>query len=519
MKHSFLHHPLCPTLQTLAVEAALLLLFACRPDVRVPEAFTPIEEKARLFPDYTDIVIPPNIAPMNFLIRDKEAHEFVVAFKGKDDSLLAAAGPDGKTELDSTAWRRLLMQHTGQTLDVDVYALRANGWVKYRSHTLTVAAEPIDGYLSYRLIEPGYELYRQLGLYQRNLSNFDVATIYENNRVYDTDHNHCINCHNYQNYNARQMLFHVRGNHGGTLLARDGRVEKVLIKHDSILTAGVYPSWHPTLSLVAFSTNQTGQAFHLKHAEKIEVLDEASDLFLYDAEQNTAQTIIRSRDALETFPCWNPTGDTLYYCSASMPTLLSVPDSMQTRYLLQHYDSLQYNILCLPFDAERRTFGPPVPVVDCAGEGHSASVPRISPDGRYLLYTQGDYGQFHIWHKSADLWVKDLHTDAAPYPLTATNSADADSYHTWSSNGRWIVFSSRRDDGNFTRAYIAYFDKNGQGHKAFMLPQADPEQNILLLKSYNVPELTQNAVDPLEDDLARTIYGTEGQPIRFVEQK
>ena len=159
----------------------------------------------------------------------------------------------------------------------------------------------------------------------------------------------------------------------------------------------------------------------------------------------------------------------------------------------------------MTFDEQTRTFGEPVLEYDCAALGKSASVPRVSPDGRYLLFTLGDFGQFHIWHKSSDLYVKDLQTGEV-YPLTNANSNDVDSYHTWSSNGRWIVFSSRRDDGSYTRPYIAYFDKDGHDHKAFLLPQEDPEQNLLLLKSYNVPELTCSAVPVTPEQLKEVIY-------------
>ena len=135
----------------------------------------------------------------------------------------------------------------------------------------------------------------------------------------------------------------------------------------------------------------------------------------------------------------------------------------------------------------------------------SCAVPRVSPDGRYVLFTLADFGQFHIWHSSSDLYVKDLATGEVR-PLEAANSKGVDSYHTWSSNGRWIVFSSRRDDGSYTRPYIAYFDTKGQAHKAFILPQADPEQNLLLTKSYNVPELTRDAVSISSEELKECIY-------------
>ena len=70
-------------------------------------------------------------------------------------------------------------------------------------------------------------------------------------------------------------------------------------------------------------------------------------------------------------------------------------------------------------------------------------------------------------------------------------------------------------DGNYTRAFIAYFDRNGKAHKAFCIPQRDPEHNILLLKSYNVPELTKNAVKVTPETLRKCIYETDGDTARF----
>jgi hypothetical protein len=54
--------------------------------------------------------------------------------------------------------------------------------------------------------------------------------------------------------------------------------------------------------------------------------------------------------------------------------------------------------------------------------------------------------------------------------------------------------ASRRDDGNYTRPYISYFDANGKCHKAFEIPQQDPERNTLLLRSYNRPEFMKQRV-------------------------
>lgn len=508
----------------IATLAIAVLFGACQKEARLPEDFTELKEKPNLFPDYKDITIPANIAPLNFMVTDSSATEYVAHFHSQKPSadnsaneILVWGDEDGKIMIDSTQWRLLLNDSKGQHITASLYAHRPTGWVKFKNYSLMVANEPIDPYLSYRLIEPGYELYRQLGLYQRNLTNWDVHTIYENNRTYEEGNNHCINCHNYKNYSTENMLFHVRANHGGTIMIQQGEVQKVQIKDSTIITAGVYPSWHPTEDLVAFSTNKTGQTFHLYHPEKIEVIDEASDLLLYDPKKNEVSHILRSRNELETFPCWSPDGKTLFYCNTDLSKVIDMsvtPDSIIAREIALHYNQVKYNLMKIDFDPKTRTFGQPQMVVDAPAKGRSISVPRVSPDGRYVLYTEGDYGQFHIWHKSSDLWVKDLQADTC-YALKQANSRDVDSYHSWSSNGRWIVFSSRRDDGNYTRPYVTYFDKNGLSRKAFMIPHEDPEETLLLMRSYNVPELTKDAVTVTADELRRCIYGGNGENAKY----
>lgn len=502
MKHIFL-----------SLACTLFLLASCRPEATVPADCSPVEKQAAIYPDYRGIVIPPNIAPLNFQIKE-QGSEFIGSLRGaKGQEIVVAADSDGKFRIDSVAWRTLLEANKDKDLTVTLYAHDGNQWKKFPAYSIHVAAEPIDRYLSYRLIEPGYELYRQLGIYQRDLSNFNVQTIYENNRTFELENNHCINCHNYQAGNAEHMLFHVRSKHGGTVVANGESVEKLNMKADSILSGAVYPAWHPTRNWIVFSSNQTGQAFHMRDKQKVEVLDYGSDLIFYDADNHTISNILRTGDDMETFPCWSPDGRKLYYCVAHMPELAGKDEDKRIDLVIRDYKKLHYNLMSMDFDPQTRRFGAPRLEIDADSLRASITLPRVSPDGRYLLFTLGDFGQFHIWHKSADLWVKDLRTGAIR-PLKAANSPDVESYHSWSTNGRWIVFSSRRDDGSYTRPYIAYFDSKGGDHKAFLLPQEDPEQNLLLLKSYNIPELTRNAVRHSAEKFREVIYG-EPQSVKY----
>lgn len=486
----------------------LVLFTACAQKVSVPDQSQAATDTLHIYPDYVDVTIPANIAPLNFMVNNG-GERFACKMEAADGKYITAGAlEDGKLCFDTTEWRNIVSLNRGKTLKTTVYAEQGGTWVHYPPFNTYVAEEDIDRYLSYRLIEPSYEIYRQLGLYQRDLQNFDEYVIYENNRNYDDDNNHCVNCHNYQNYDTDRMLFHVRAQHGGTVFYDHGKLKKMNMRVDSVLSNCVYPSWHPTRNWVVFSSNLTGQAFHIINKNKIEVLDYGSDLVFYDADKGTLTNILKTDTDMETFPCWAPDGKKIYYCVAAFKPFVGTPDSLRSDSVLMNYDKVHYNIMSMTFDEATRTFGEPQMEVNCEAMGMSATVPRVSPDGNYLLFTLGSFGQFHIWHHDSDLWVKDLRSGDI-YPLEEANSESVESYHTWSSNGRWIVCSSRREDNNFTRPAIAYFDKEGKARKAFILPQEDPEYHLLFFKSYNVPELTRSRVKPTPEELKNVIYDDE----------
>jgi Tol biopolymer transport system component len=183
-------------------------------------------------------------------------------------------------------------------------------------------------------------------------------------------------------------------------------------------------------------------------------------------------------------------------------------------------------------------------VFDAEALDKSATLPRISPDGRFLMFTLGDYGVFHIWHGMADLWMADLEanltsSESAPQsspegdtivpdsteapsgtvrgasPLTALNSPSVESYHSWSSNGRWVIFSSRRNDGNYTRPFIAHIDKDGRATKPFELPCSDPDYHRQFMKCYNVLEFMKGPVTMKPREFADVLKG-DAVPVKYV---
>ena len=461
----------------LCLVTVLLTLAACSPRERNATAAGSLPD---IWPDYVGVTVPATIAPLDFTLPGAEALDVLVA--APDGKTLRSSGKTA-TRFSGKGWKALLQCSAGDSLTVTVSGRFNGAWRRFEPFRIHVSSDAIDYGLTYRLIEPGYQIYSHMGIYERELASFRQRPLLEN-----TQFAGCVNCHASRRDDPGTWTLHIRGSHGATLLRLGGEIQAYNTKTDSTLGFCVYPYWHPTGRYIAYSTNNTRQGFHVQQDKLIEVFDLDSDIQVYDVEKNELITApqVKRPEIWETFPVFSPDGRTLYYTAAAK---VEIPGELpQSR----------YNLLKVSFDPETGTIGDDVELlIDAASQGKSLCFPRPSYDGKYLMYTLCDYGTFPIWHHESDLWLLDLQTGETR-PIDEVNSADTDSFHNWSSNSRWFVFSSRRGDGLFTRLYIAHFDENGIAGKPFLLPQRDPKNYYEdLFRSYNVPEFVTGPV-PLE---------------------
>ena len=484
-----------------------MTLVSCA-DIKVPERFTDIKKTPHIYPDYTDVTIPVNIAPLTFELED--SCDEVVACFTVDDYELVCGGRAVQPEMDE--WQKLVGKALHKDINVEVFTRTNDEWKRYQPFHITVSNDSIDPWLSYRLISPSYVAYEELTLNQRCLENYDEQVIVNNMLCSQEITGQCVNCHHYQQYNPHRMQFHARQFHGGTVIAYDGKLRKINMRNDSILSAGVYPAWHPWLPLIVYSTNQTRQSFHTRNPNKIEVYDAVSDMIAYDVEKNEVTNIENDSTEFEVFPVWAPDGKTLYYCSAHFEFRDTVSHVSE---VISRFQEIRYNIYKKSFNPDTYEFGPRELVFNADSLNMSATLPRISPDGRYLMFTMGHYGVFHIWHREADLYLLNL-TTGQVRAMNEINSLETESYHSWSSNGRWVVFSSRRDDGNYTRPFFAHIDADGKGSKPFELPQADPDYHRQFMKCYNIPEFMRGPVDVTPQEFASVLKASDGEPVKYV---
>ena len=428
-----------------------------------------------IYPDYIGVTIPVNIAPLNFSLTDEAVARIDAVVTDCHGHSLHSQGQEA-VDFDIDDWHTLLGQNRGDSLTVTVSAKYNDGWHTYRSFAIYVSLDSIDYGICYRLIAPGYEVWSKMGIYERNLSSFDERPLIEN-----TQFEGCVNCHSFNRGNPADMSLHIRGTPGATLLRHgDSPLTASTTKTDQPLGLCVYPYWHPSGRYIAYSTNATSQLFHSADSNRIEVFDTASDLQVYDVEKNELllSPLLKNDSIYETYPVFSADGRSLYFCAAR-----ALPEGSH------QLDSIRYNLFRIDFGPSTGRFGDRIEtVIDAVAQQKSISFPRPSYDGRFLCYTLSNYGQFSIWHHEADLWLLDLSTGES-CPMTAANSGDTESFHNWSTNSRWLVLSSRRDDGLFTRPYFCHVDAKGKVSKAFMLPQRNPRSFYRdRFLSFNVPD-------------------------------
>ncbi|MBN1561700.1 PD40 domain-containing protein [candidate division KSB1 bacterium] len=467
--------------------AFVLFVSACAPSVA---EYRTVARQAILEPDYRDIVIPPNIAPLNFCIKE-DGRAFVAIFTSARGKSMAIRSRSGIIRIPLRRWQKFIHPCAGASFTIDVFVQDSSRlWHKYESITNSVSHQPIDSHLAYRLINPGYVLWWDLGIYQRDLTTFRERAIFTNRLT----KRNCMNCHAFCQNDPAQMIFHMRAEFGGTILIQNDEVKKVDTGTAYTMSAGVYPCWHPDGKHIAFSVNKIFQNFHTHRDKSTYVFDTASDLIIYDIENNQITTSPGvSTKRLENLPTWHPNGRDLYFISAPAYVTNTA------------YETVKYDLMHTTFDVITNEWGDIEPVITARECGKSITFPKVSPDGRFLMFTMSDYGYFTIYTRSSDLWLYDM--ARKKYDELAVNSDDVDSYHSWSSDGHWFVFSSKRKDGLCARPYFSYLDDDGRASKPFLLPQKNPAYYDTYLLNYNIPELIRGPVETGHWEIARKAVG------------
>jgi hypothetical protein len=446
-----------------------------------------------IYPDYKEVTIPPNIAPLNFRYAMGDVRKARTTFTLGDKSVTLRGTA---VEWNLRKWKSFLADAAGQTISVSAAAV-VDGKPVTDSWSVYVSEDTIDGWLTYRLIEPSYQMFHEISIMERCIENFDETVICD----YRQTDNSCMNCHVHGQSRGDYSLYYIRGPRGGSILNQNGRLRKLSLKADGMLSATVYGDLHPDGRFGVFSTNVILPSFHAEAVARMEVFDTASDLTVADFENNRMINVphVMRGDKWETFPCFSADGKSVFYCVADS---VALPADIR---------EAKYDLVRADFDPETGLIGEQVDTLwNTRARGGSVCHPKASPDGRWLMFTVSDYGTFPLFHPECTLYLADLQSGEIR-PLDEIKGDKSDSYHSWSSDGRWFVFASKRGDGQYGKPYFCHLDAEGRTTKPFVLPQKSSRFYLYNLKSFNVPDLG-NASTGMTTRDAERMFQAECEP-------
>lgn len=464
----------------LIIGIGIALLFNVEFNIENIDQYTEIRRLPKIDPDYMNTVIPPNIAPMNFIIEEPGIRYYleISSTNGKE---IRISSNNGKIIIPQREWKKLLNANRNEEIYYEIYIENEGEWYHYQTFSNRIAKEDVDSHLVYRLIDPMFVQSRIMGIYQRNVTNFNEKAI-----IHTRELKACYNCHSFCNKKPDKMMMHIRATEAaGTYIIQNGEIKKINTTTEFNKYPGAYRSWHPSGKMIAFSVNIVRQFFHAEGYTQ-EGYDKMSDLILYKIDSNMVTTCpaIASPRFMETYPEWSPDGRYLYYCRAPQPDSSSLFEEM--------YNKIMYDLMRISYDIETDSWGQPEIVLSHKKTGLSVTQPRISPDGKYLACAMTKWGTFSIHRPGGDIYLLNLQT--GEFYKADVNSDRPESYNSWSSNSRWLVFSSKMRDNVITRPYFTYIDEKGKAHKPFILPQEDPTFYDTFIITYNVPELVDGPI-------------------------
>lgn len=299
--------------------SGLLLFASC---AQTHENAEQVDHLPNMYPDYADVTIPVNIAPLNFEIRDKHLSniETTLSIEGADEddteNTLTATSNSQNLQFDLKEWKSFLEKAAGKNIKVQIYSKSNEGkWTAFRPFTWQVVSDSIDSYLTYQLIEPTYDVWSKTKIKQRCIENWDEKIVADYTLLKDLK----MNTYAYGNQDENLSIIYLRGENGGTLLNRNGKLRKLNLQGKGMASPGIYYSFNPSGRYLTYSTNTMVRDFNINTDKRLEVYDTASDIYVADLDNNRIISSPTASDSsrLETFPTFSPNGKYIYYCAAN----------------------------------------------------------------------------------------------------------------------------------------------------------------------------------------------------------
>jgi tetratricopeptide (TPR) repeat protein len=508
-----------------------------------------LQSKPTLWPisiDYPEdgSIFPPGITPPTFLWRDGPASSWIIDVmfadrapsihvQAKGDRMrIGAIDPEAVSNTneppeltpqqaaswtwtpDAETWKAIQSHSTAKPATVTITGYRDQTAVSVASISITTSTDPVGAPIFYRDVplmpgEGANGTVQPLSPAAIHLIRWRLRDIRQpESRTVLTGMPTCANCHSFSR-DGRSMGIDVDGpaNDKGlyALVPVQRRISiqnKDLIQWNKDGEPGttrvgfmsqVSPTGRYVVSTFAPASLDVPRTYYITNFKDYRFLQvffpTRGVLEYYDRTTGKREPLPGADDPhyVQTDGVWSPDGTTIVFARA----VARDPSRPGQRPAFHANDpnetQIQYDLYRIPFNNGRG--GTPEPIAGASMNGMSNNFPKVSPDGRWVVFVQCRNGQ--LMRPDSQLYIVPLAGGEAR--RLRANTSLMNSWHSFSPNGRWLVFSSKARSP-YTQMYLTHLDEDGNSSPAILIDGATAAN-----RAVNLPEFVNTAGDGIEE--------------------
>jgi Flp pilus assembly protein TadD len=179
---------------------------------------------------------------------------------------------------------------------------------------------------------------------------------------------------------------------------------------------------------------------------------------------------------VQTGATWSPDGKFLVFSRAEAKPAYAPDYVAAKRPNDPNETQIKYDLYRIPFNDGKG--GKAVPIAGASANGMSNSFPKVSPDGRWVVFVEAKNGQ--LMRPDGKLYI--VPVEGGEARQLRANTPLMNSWHSFSPNGRWLAFSSKSRTP-YTQMFLTHLDEKGNSTPAILV-----ENSTAANRAVNLPE-------------------------------
>ena len=422
----------------------------------------------------------------------------------------AEDGPVHSWTPDTKTWKRIQQRCGKSGATVTIVGCRKDRPQKALSRgriAISVSKDPVGASIFYRDVplmptEVEHDVFKALVKEALPLITWRLRDVSKpKSRVVMTDMPSCANCHTFSS-DGKTLGMDVDGPDGDKGAYALAPIRKnMVIENKDLITWNSFPDkfeGHKTIGFmsqvspdgqyVVTTVNESIHFVNFPDYKFVQVFFPTRGILAYYSRRTGRMEALGGADNpahVHCNPTWSPDGKYLVFARAKSKTAY-IGGAALARYANDPKErQIQYDLYRIPFNDGQG--GTPEPVPGASRNGMSNSFPRISPDGRWIVFVKCRNGL--LMRPDSRLWI--VPTAGRQAREMRCNTSLMNSWHSFSPNGRWMVFSSKSNTP-YTQMFLTHIDEEGGDSPAILIPNSTAAN-----RAVNLPEFANIAYDEL----------------------